>query len=390
MFNQKKVYLPNKKKRKTKMKHQIILLGKDITSVYHGIKEFGPDCIHLLFTEQTRSIADPMYPLLPHTIQRYTYQTEPYNGNKVMEICREIHQKHRGEFTYHLSEGTKPMALAAFLVAKEKNANAFYLTQKGELVWLDTFEKVPTHSSLNNDEILRLSGNTLADYRDIKNLNAADITASLQIKWFIETYPHEHARVMKFFGIFCQRQSSRLPASKQLANDLKFKQKEGGLLITQRGKTLLRLPQPGGVSLYFKGSWWETLVANQVRIWSEEKTNAPEIWQNVIFQMGGDNPQAKNEVDVLVNNKQKLIFIECKSGQVTQNDIYKIDGVRETYGGDISRAVLASYYPLDSYLQEKCKDLQINLFAPANVSERINHLHKMPAWLDTLADELQL
>ena len=32
------------------MKHQIILLGKDITSVYHGIKEFAPDHVHLLLS----------------------------------------------------------------------------------------------------------------------------------------------------------------------------------------------------------------------------------------------------------------------------------------------------------------------------------------------------
>ncbi len=42
------------------MKHQIILLGKDITSVYHGIKEFGADHIHLLYTDATDH---PMQPL---------------------------------------------------------------------------------------------------------------------------------------------------------------------------------------------------------------------------------------------------------------------------------------------------------------------------------------
>ena len=42
------------------MKHQIILLGKDITSVYHGIKEFGADHIHLLYTDATNHIETPM------------------------------------------------------------------------------------------------------------------------------------------------------------------------------------------------------------------------------------------------------------------------------------------------------------------------------------------
>lgn len=372
------------------MTHQIILLGKDITSVYHGIKEFAPDCIHLLFTEQTRHIAEPMYKLLPDSIQRFCYHTAPYNGNQVIDICRSIHREHAGTFTYHLSEGTKPMMLAAFQVAREQDARAFYLTQLGELIWLETFEKVSMHSQLDNEEILYLSGNTLSSYHDIKQLKLEDVWASTQIKNFIENHPHEHARIQKFFGIFCHRQVSRLPTSQLLASELRFKQKDGSLLITQRGQMLLRLPQPNAVNLFFKGSWWETLVANQVRLWSEGKKNPPEVWQNVLFQTEKKEQQTKNEVDVLVNNIQKLIFIECKSGLVTQNDIYKIDGVRETYGGDISRAVLASYHTVDDSIREKCRDLQIHIFAPAHTDERLYHLDMLPGWLDWLTEELQL
>lgn len=372
------------------MKHQIILLGKDISSVYHGIKEFGPDCIHLLFTEQTKGIADTMFPLLPSSIKCYDYLTDPYNGNTVMDVCLQIHNDHEGEFVYHLSEGTKPMAMAAFRIAQKMNAKAFYLTQHGERVWLDSFEIEPMVCALENEEILALSGNTLSDYHDIKQLSEEDVEGASKIKEFIETYPQEHARLMKFFGVICHRQISRLPKTKLLTNELRYKINDGALQITQKGRILLRLNQPKGIYLYFKGSWWETLVANQVRIWSLGKNNSPEIWQNVIFQTEGEKIQAKNEVDVLVNNRQKLIFIECKSGQITQNDIYKMDGVRETYGGDISRAVLVSYYPVDAYLQEKCRDLQINLFAPKYVNERIDYLRQLPSWLDNLTKELQL
>lgn len=372
------------------MKHQIILLGKDITSVYHGIKEFQPDYIHLIYTEATSGVTDPMFPLLPSTIHTCAYLTDPYDGNKVKEVCRTIHQEYEGEFTYHLSEGTKPMAMAALEIAKEHGCRAFYLTQLGERVWLDTFEIVPMQTILDNQEIIKLSGNVLSTFHDIKNLQDDDIATSKQIKRFIENYPQDHSRIMKFFGVICHRQISRLPASQLLANELRFKIKNGGLLFTQRNQILLRTSNPNALYLYFKASWWETLVAQQVRVWTERKNNPPEAWQNVLFQTDSDNTQSKNEVDVLVNGKQKLIFIECKSGQVTQNDIYKIDGVRETYGGDISRAVLASYYPVEHYLAEKCRDLQIYVFAPDYFEDRINHLYELPNWMDALTKELQL
>ncbi|MDL2255254.1 DUF1887 family CARF protein [Parabacteroides sp. OttesenSCG-928-G06] len=372
------------------IKHQIILLGKDILSIYHGIKEFSPDYIHLLYTEATQGIADTMFPLLPDHIQKCAYLTEPYNGNKTKEVCRIIHREYEGEFVYHLSEGTKPMALAAFDIARETNSRAFYLTQLGDLVWLDNFATSPVKSALDNEEIIKLSGNILSNYYDVKDIREDSIQTSRQIKRFIENYPQEHARIMKFFGVICHRQISRLPASKLLPNELRFKIKNGGLLFTQKGQILLRTSDPNSIYLYFKASWWETLVAHQVRIWSERKKNPPEAWQNVLFQTDAENCQSKNEVDVLVNSKQKLIFIECKSGQVTQNDIYKIDGVRETYGGDISRAVLASYYPVENYLAEKCKDLQIHVFAPQYFEERISYLYGLPDWLDLLTQELQL
>lgn len=372
------------------MKHQIILLGKDITSVYHGIKEFGPDHIHLLYTDATDHIETPMYPLLPSSIRCNRYKAEPYNGNNVIDVCRRIHREHQGEFTYNLSEGTKVMAFAAFVVAKESGADAFYLTQHGEVVHLSKFENYPLQSSLNNDEILSLSGNTLSDYHDAKELSEEDVKASKRIKQFIEQYPQEHARIQKFFSIFCKRQLNRLPSSKIFANNLRFKHRNGSILVTLREYVLLRLPQSNATHLYFEGRWWETLVANQVRNWSMQRENSPEVWQSVIFQTNGQDAHPKNEIDVLLNNQQKLIFIECKSGNVTQNDIYKIDAVRETYGGDISQAVLASYYPIEESLQEKCKDLQIYLFAPTFLTERNTYLNKMPAWLDKLADELQL
>lgn len=373
------------------MKHQIILLGKDITSVYHGIKEFGPDHVHLLCTNETKEVAAPLFPLLPDGIRRTLYRTEPYDGEHVRNVCRKIHQTYpSAEFAYNLSEGTKVMAFAAFTIAKEYSVPAFYLSQLGELIRLDSFEKYPMKSQLDNKEILGLSGNILTEYQDAKHLSDTDVQASGLIKQFIEQYPKEYTMIQKFFNIFCNRELSRLPASRVFKNGLRFKQRQGTFLVAQQNRVLLRLTTPNACMLFFKGRWWETLVAHKVRSWSQKRPNSPEVWQSVLFQTEGNNPRTKNEIDVLLNNQQKLIFIECKSGQVTQNDIYKIDAVRETYGGDISLAVLASYYPVEDNLREKCKDLQINLFAPSYIEERINHLNMLPAWLEKLSNSLQL
>lgn len=365
------------------MNHQIALTGKDISSVYQAIKEFGPDCVHLLYTIETEDVLAFMYPLLPEVIRCYTYLVEPYDAQSVVEVCRGIHREFQGEFAYNLSEGTKLMAFAANSVAIEKQANAFYLTQQGEVVFLSDFEKIPLRTRLSNEEIIQLSGNVISGYHDGKDLKEEDIQMSRQIKHFIERYRQEHTRIQRYFSLYCGRHLDRLPSSHSFPDHLAFKQRDGGLLVTLDEQVVLELPYADGCHLYFEGRWWETLVAEKVRSWSEHKADAPEVWQSVLFQPErGDSTKTKNEVDILLNDEQKLIFIECKSGQVVQGDIYKIDAVRETYGGDISQAVLASYYPVDDELLEKCKDLQIHVFAPSSFFDRIGYIDTLPGWLD--------
>lgn len=371
------------------MNHQITLIGKDITSVYQAIKEFGPDCVHLICTNETKEILEPMYPLLPQVIRCYTYRVEPYDAQSVVDVCRGIHRTFQGEFSYNLSEGTKLMAFAANGVAVEEKARAFYMTQRGEAIVLSDFERIPLRTSLSNEEIIQLSGNVISGYHDSKDLKEEDVRMAAQIKRFIEKYREEHSRIQRYFSLFCGRHLDRLPSSHVLPGELEFKQRNGRLLIALKGQVLLKLPYPDGCHLYFEGRWWETLVAERVRYWSESRKDRPEVWQSVLFRPeSGDSDKTKNEVDVLLNDEQKLIFIECKSGQVTQEDIYKIDGVRETYGGDISQAVLASYYPVDEDLLEKCKDLQINVFAPPAFFNRVDYIDTLPEWLNGLYDKV--
>ncbi|MDH6306534.1 hypothetical protein M2459_003210 [Parabacteroides sp. PF5-5] len=370
------------------MKHHIILIGKDVTSAYHGVKEFGPDFIHLLYTNETRNLAQPMFSLLPASIRHKFYLIGAYDAERIKNVCHKIHQNFSGEFAYNLSEGTKIMAFSAFSVAKKHNAFPFYITQRGEVVNLDTFERFPVHSILENEEILLLNGSKISAYDD--HLSDVEIKSAKDIKRFIEEHKQEHSRIQKYFDSHCHRLLNRLPEKHTFSDQLSFAQDNGELLITLKDKILLDIPFPNGCMLYFEGRWWETLVAAKAREWSKRQTIIPEVWQSVVFHSDSERPQTKNEVDVLLNNEQKLIFIECKSGQVTQNDVYKVDAVRETYGGDISQAILASYYPVDASLHEKCRDLQIELFAPSHSSERIHYIDTLPEWLDKLAGRIHI
>ncbi len=378
------------------MEHQIITIGKDLSSAYLGIKEYGPDAVHLLITDQTQDLFPYLTSMLPASIEAFMYRVDPYDGHSVQQVCREIHCRFEGTVRYNLSEGTKIMTHAAFQVAQSLQAPAFYLTQDGRIIDFHTFNASPLTMSMDNAEFIALSGNRYCSYHDIDNLTRDDINASKAIKQFIENFHKEHNQIQHFYSQRCRRRVGALPEFFTLEDKLSVCTSRGTLSIRKGDKPLLQLEAANSCFLYFEGRWWETLVAQQVKIWRdkicvhENGQPLPQTWQSVVFDVSDDPQRSKNEIDILLNDKQKLIIIECKSGQINQDNIYHIDAVRETYGGDISQAILASYYPLDEALLEKCDDLHIHAFAPARYADRIHYLECMPDWLEQVRGIIEI
>ncbi len=377
------------------MKHQIITLGRENLSVFIGMKEFSPDMVHFLLTKQTADFHLPLIDMLPNKVDWKTYMVDPYKGESIINACKMIHAsigEENDEFIYNLSEGTKIMSLAALTVAKEVGAKAVYFTQTGEIVDLINFSITPMQTPLSNKEILKLSGSRLWTYLNVKQLPYSDIQTAHKIKDFIEKYPSEYSSIQKFYRYNCHRQIEKIPNTADIDNNLKITINKGRVNVTKKGNPLLNLTHSNSVFLLFGGRWWEAVVSSHVRTWTEqykedtEEINNIEAWQSVIFQANSNDEKVKNEIDILINNKNNLIFLECKSGFITQDDVYKMDSVRETYGGDSSVSALASYYPLDPVIKEKCRDLDIKVFAPRTTEERINFINTLPNWLDKITN----
>lgn len=131
--------------------------------------------------------------------------------------------------------------------------------------------------------------------------------------------------------------------------------------------------------MLFEGRWWEALVADYISEWADGKY---EIWQNVTFyprdisSILEDND--KNEIDILVNTGNKFLFVECKSGFISQDNINKMSVIRQNYGSDKSRSVLISYFRLKNDLREKAYETKLNVIdgqhALNNISGEFNNI----------------
>ena len=110
--------------------------------------------------------------------------------------------------------------------------------------------------------------------------------------------------------------------------------------------------------LIFHSGWFELFCAEKLR------RNYPlsEIWLNVVFKLNDVDDADKNEVDIILREKNSLILVECKSGNVTSMDIDKMVYRKNVYAGIDSRNFLALQFPLSNKIvKQKCLDSGIEV-----------------------------
>lgn len=360
-----------------------------------GLKEFQPDVVHLLYTEATRDIYKPFVAMLPEGTSAREYPIDPYEMESVRQACRAIRASlSDGDILqYNITEGTKVAAAAAFQVAREYGDHVVYFTQEGERIDFTSGSRRPVTARISNAEFVALFGNRLSSYRKASDITMTDVGASWDVKRFIEKYQKTYQRIQHQFRTQFKGHLDKLPSSFSVDREkgMTVKVNEGAMEINDRGRILFSSGSLNATRLFFTGRWWEIIVSNTVYKWDLARKTRPsdsEVWRSVEFQ-GRSEGKVKNELDILVNDRRRLILIECKSGYIGQENVYKLDSTRETYGGDNSRAILVSYYPLDPDLAQKCRDLHVYFFAPEQSSDRIDHINKLPAWLDSIAGDIE-
>ena len=125
--------------------------------------------------------------------------------------------------------------------------------------------------------------------------------------------------------------------------------------------------------MFFKAVWWELLIVNEIAKTMKFK----ELFLGFELNFKSDKNTTKNEIDILINTGKKLIFIECKSGLVKQEDINKMKIVKQTYGGVIAKSILVCRELPNPSIIEKCKELDIELFYSIAFNKEVNPINKL-------------
>lgn len=365
------------------MKHHISLVGGQILPLYLGVIESDADVIHFVYSKDSAESIKVLKEIFKEK-KLNTYVCDAFNYVEILTLFNSIVSFFSvdDDIVFNITGGTKLMALAAVEVVQKSKAKAFYFNQDLSYYEIPSYEIKNIKNNLEINDFIKLSNNKISSYTDISKYKETDFKTAQKISNFSATYSREYSAIMKFKDQKFESSTS-LPArgDYQVNNNLFLWWNENGLEISTSSYSLLELNSENIYSLFFNAGWWELLVAQAVNKW-RHKLN---VYTNVILPYKNENSQNKNEIDVLVNTGKRLVFIECKSGNILVSDINKIKAVREIYGGRIARSLLVSKYKPKPHIVEKCQELDIDIFyCYADFKTKVEEIDKITNKLDEI------
>ena len=93
----------------------------------------------------------------------------------------------------------------------------------------------------------------------------------------------------------------------------------------------------------------------------------------------------KNEIDVIAMANNRLHLIECKTRKFTKQNhantpgaaaIYRLDTLKDSFGGNSGKAMLVSYQKLSRYTEQRAKDLGIYCCSYTQLKQLQQHLYQ--------------
>lgn len=368
------------------MKIHITILGKETLPLFYPIKKFEPDIVYILATSQNKTQTKVICDYLKNlSVTCHVIEVFAYDIKNVVDACESIHNRHSSidEYIYNITGGTKPMAIGALDVARKQGAKIIY-TESTHYIDFDTFESMPMETTVDNRTIFALQGQKLKEYHNYEHSNSRTESSQMILEFVTSNRKVYDVLMKQYKDIYNKNIPNRFQVGK-----INY-QKEGNRIIVEYDDIeVLNIQDDDVKMLLFEGRWWETLVADAIANWSAGKY---EIWHSVKFKPKEEDgfSKDKNEVDILVNIGNTLVFIECKSGNITQDNVYKMEYVRQTYGSEKSKSVLFSFYPINKHIKEKLKDSLIDSIAPNSLSNQSTFLMNVEARMVQIVESLKL
>ncbi|MFV0179768.1 DUF1887 family CARF protein [Empedobacter falsenii] len=364
------------------MNHQITFIGGQVLPVFIGINEFNPDKIYCIASEESKDKISLLKPIFGDKVF-IEKECNPFDFLAIKDMLSKLVDQIQptDEIQFNLTGGTKVMVLAAQAIMQEKNIKGFYINLDNTYLKLPSYEISKIYSEISTNHFLQITGHKLGNHNTLTDFSKEDFFTTSAIEKFSKKYNWMYLKINEELRRKFKDKYNRLNIPEtgimKIENQIILEWSGNKIFVISNGHNLLKIESPNARSLFFNAGWWELNVAKVISEWPKVK----ELLIQCELPFKSDETTTKNEIDILVNIGGKLIFVECKSGFVKQEDINKMSIIKDTYGGVISKSLLVCRFKPSRTIEEKCKELNIEIFYSFIHDDFINPISRV---LDTL------
>jgi len=360
-------------------KLHITLVGAQVIPIYLGIKETNPDKVLLVHSNKTIDEAIRLRDL--SNIETELIQLDPVDYLKIREKAKDCLSLANGfdEVSVNISGGTKIWSICFYDFFRDQpNTQVFYIDQNSKLYDLKNNVVSDLTKVIDTQMFFKLSGNPLTSFKMLSDYTQKDIECIQPIRKLREK---NHLELFYLIRLMSEHTNERKVVTDK-GSILEWLGGEGDeksfsiKLKTSLGTHKEMLSSRNIYQLFLFTGWFELETALIFSKWKYTK----ELYINSVVSYESTN-HSKNEIDLIVNMGQKLLFIECKTSVSDIKDVDKFRNVVRNYGGLGCISILITDEILKENVREKCSDNNILTFSfkqcPAMMDSKLMLLHML-------------
>lgn len=353
----------------------ITLVGGQPMPIYNGIRHAKPDKVVFIYSSQSEAVVKRLMDFVDcNTVHQPALDDN--SPRAILERAEELFEQFRNDdISLNISGGLKSWSHIFGVFFNDKsNASIFYIDQNNIITDFKTMTTFQMDCEpLSTIDYLKLYGNTLDTYDKLSEYTEDDINSIPIIRQARKFCPKGFNETT----IALQGQDKELISHKK--GEL---YKRNGIIMwnidsdncnTEVTMTLhnnwgskkeFKIICPHAKKLVFNSGWFEIFVANKLAKWSRSK----EVLTNCLFKY--DKGQAKNEIDIIINLDNKLLFVECKTQISNNTELDKFISVVKTMSGTASKAIFITESKMRPETIAKCNENGIIHFSFADGNEK--------------------
>jgi hypothetical protein len=360
----------------------VSLVGGQSLPVYKTALSMKPDKVILICSKQTRGTASTIQKLLAQKIDAEfkikIFETDDLDliKKEIDNLVEDIHDD--DDVVVNVTGGIKTWSILFYREFSNLRYQCIYVDQNDKVWDLTSSERIDiTMEKIPLEEIFRLNNVIIKSKHEITDYTEEDLRVLSDIKT-LRKYNFDD------FNYLTRELSCRPDLTSVIARDNSSicwdrEEKMFKCDFFHKGKLMTKnLKSPNVRKLLLNTGWFEYEVARFLSEWPSAK----KVWMNIEFSTErlGDRPV--NEVDIIVETEQKILFVEVKTKVFKPTDIDKFNDVVRNLGGLASKRIFITENAMDENASEKCNLNKIRHFAMSEIAAGESQTNKFFKTLD--------